>query len=82
MLPPAPVTSTTLSGDEGADRVLVELHGLAAEQVLDGDVADLGDVDPPAEDLVEAGDDLDLSSAVLGQLHDPADRPGRARWPW
>ena len=54
MLPPAPVTSTTRLRTAGTDDVLVELHGLAAEQVLDRDLADPRQVDLLADDLVDA----------------------------
>ena len=46
---------------------------LAAQQVLDGDVADAGEIHPAADDLVEPGDDLDVELRAAAQLGDPAD---------
>ena len=57
MEPPAPVTMTTLPAEELPDLRLVEGDRLPAEQVLDLDVADPGDLDLPLEDVVEARDD-------------------------
>ena len=60
-------------GEVGGDVGLVEADGLAPEEVLEVDLADLRDRDLPADELVDAGDDPVLDVGVPGQLHHAAD---------
>ena len=79
MLPPAPVTSTTRLRIVPPTIVLVELHRLAAEEVLDRDLADPRQVHLVADDLVDARDDLGVEPGVAAQLGDAADLAARTR---
>jgi hypothetical protein len=51
MDPAAPVTSTTLPSSAGADLAFFQAYGHAAQEVFDGDVADLGGEGRACDDL-------------------------------
>ena len=55
----------------------VELDGLAPQQVLDLDVAHLGDRGPAGEQVVERGDDLELDARLAAAVHDAPRLLGR-----
>ena len=57
----------------GADDILVERDGLAAEKVLDRDLSDARQVHLVADDLVDAGNDLGLEASVATELGDATD---------
>ena len=62
-----------LAGQELAELGLVEVDRLAAEQVLDLDVADPGHLDLALQDLVEAGDDPDADLDLPAETDQPQD---------
>ena len=82
MLPPAPVTRTTRFRMTAEIAVHLEHHRLAAEEVLDADVADAREVHLSADDLVDAGDDLRGEPRRVAELLDAADLRRPARWRW
>ena len=62
--------------DQPAHRFRVQLHALAAQQVLHGEVPDLADLDLPLEHVAQVRQRLDRQLVALERLNDGADLGG------
>ncbi len=79
--PPAPVISTRRPCEQAAHRVEVGLDLLAAEQVVDAEVADVARSDPAADDLLRpAAAPAAATPASSREVGRPADRRRVTRW--
>ena len=77
MEPPAPVTRTRLAGREHSHLVEVGLNRLAPKQVLDFDVPERANRDPPGEDVVHPGHGAGHGPGFTGGPHDLPDHLAR-----
>jgi len=66
---PASGDQDGLAGEVALDFVQSDRHGLAAEQVLELDVAELPDFGAPGQQILQAGEDLERQL----RLHAPLD---------
>ena len=82
MEPAAPVTRTTLPCECAADLVFFEAHGVAAEEVFDGDVADLGGEAVAFDDLGETGNGFVGNAGLVATLEDRGSSARRWRKAW
>src|SRR5207302_91220 len=62
-----------LAADLRVEQLVIELDRLAAEEVLDRDLANACEADVVADDLVDAGDDLGVETGLAAQHRDATD---------
>ncbi len=70
MEPAAPVTRTRLPVSFARDLVVFEADRVAAEEIFDGDVADLGGESVAFDDFGEAGDGLVGNAGFVAMIED------------